>query len=330
MIATWCLRPTLALFLILFTHAAHAQSNKVAAEALFDRGLKLMQEGKFEEACKQLEQSQATESGIGTMLYLGECYERLGRTASAWALFREASSAARAEGQMERSQVGAQRAAALEPKLAQLTIQVAPGAQVAGLQVVRGGLEVPSGLWGVPVPVDPGEHAIEARAPGKVAIARTASVAPATAVLVEIPALVDDPAAAQAPAAAPALAAPAAASSSSASEGGSVQPMLGIIVGAAGVVALGVGAYFGTQAISNKDDADARCGAGPTCSDMRGVQLNEDAQDAATVANVLVIGGALLTAAGVVLYVTAPSSESPAVAVQADTRSARLTVAGVF
>jgi hypothetical protein len=45
---------------------------------------------------------------------------------------------------------------------------------------------------------------------------------------------------------------------------------------------------------------------------------------------VLVIGGAILTAAGVVLYVTAPSSESPAIAAHVGPDSARLSVAGVF
>lgn len=320
----------IALAVLSLSIPAHAQSNKIAAEALFDRGLKLMQEGKFDEACKQLEQSQATESGIGTMLYLAECYERLGRTASAWALFREASSAARAEGQMERSQVGAQRAAALEPKLAQLTIQVPQAAQVPGLQIVRDGLGVPSGLWGVPVPVDPREHTIQVSAPGKVAAARTASVAPASAVTVEVAPLEDAPASAASavapsgPSTAPATA------TASAEEGGSVQPMIGVIVGAAGVVALGVGAYFGAQAISDKGESDDLCGTGTSCDDRRGVQLNEDAQDAATVANVLVIGGAVLAAAGVVLYVTAPAHETPAIGVQADARGAQLSVAGVF
>ena len=161
-LASWIAACALALI----TAAAHAQqspSNKIAAEALFDRGLALMQQGKLAEACAQLEESQALESGIGTMLYLAECYERLGRVASAWALFREASSAARAEGQNDRAQAGATRAAALEPRSPKLSVNVAATARVPGLEVARNGQPVAGSLYGVPVPIDPGPHHIDAR-----------------------------------------------------------------------------------------------------------------------------------------------------------------------
>src|SRR5262245_55428497 len=100
-------------FIGLLSLRAEAQvtpAEKAAAEALFDRGLTLLREGKLQEACANLEQSQAIERGIGTMLYLAECYEKSGRTASAWALFREASSEARASRQTERAEAGRQRA----------------------------------------------------------------------------------------------------------------------------------------------------------------------------------------------------------------------------
>ncbi|HEY2733078.1 MAG TPA: tetratricopeptide repeat protein, partial [Polyangiales bacterium] len=98
---------------LLFASSVRAQTSatdKALAENLFDRGIALMRQGQFAEACTQLEQSNNIEHGIGTMLYLAECYEKLGRTASAWAMFREASSAARAEGQSDRSKTGTARA----------------------------------------------------------------------------------------------------------------------------------------------------------------------------------------------------------------------------
>src|SRR5262245_35365409 len=101
--AAWLALPSLA-------GAQSTAGDKAMAESLFDRGLQLMRDGKYPEACSQLEQSQSIERGIGTLLYLGECYEKLGRTASAWATFREASSAARAEGQADRAKVGSTRA----------------------------------------------------------------------------------------------------------------------------------------------------------------------------------------------------------------------------
>src|ERR1700743_3286590 len=121
-------------------------ADKATAEALFDRGLTLLKEGRLEEACQRLEQSNTIEHGIGTMLYLAECYEKSGRTASAWALFREASSEAHAAGQVERATAGRQRAARLEPTLSRLTIEVPDAARVPGLEVTRNGTPVAKGV----------------------------------------------------------------------------------------------------------------------------------------------------------------------------------------
>ena len=79
-----CLTATL-LLLTSPVHAQRAAADKAAAEALFDEALELMQQKRYAEACPKLEQSQRVDAGIGTLLYLGECYEKLGRTASAWA-----------------------------------------------------------------------------------------------------------------------------------------------------------------------------------------------------------------------------------------------------
>ena len=125
----------------LFAHAQQQSSpaQKVAAEALFDDALKLMRAGKHADACPKLEESQRLDPGIGTLLYLGECYENVGRTASAWASFREAASRAGAEGQSERLKSATERASRLEPKLAYLTIQAAPEARaIQGLSVRLG------------------------------------------------------------------------------------------------------------------------------------------------------------------------------------------------
>src|SRR5689334_20626402 len=87
---------------LLWTSLAQAQTSaadKAAAEALFDEGVKLLQKGKYEEACKKLEASERVDSGIGTLLYLADCYEKLGKTASAWATFRAAASKAQSAGQ---------------------------------------------------------------------------------------------------------------------------------------------------------------------------------------------------------------------------------------
>src|SRR5262245_54130263 len=153
---------------LLAVEPAHAQdaSGKAAAEALFEQGVQLMKAGRFAEACPKLETSQRVDPGVGTLLYLAECYEKLGRTASAWATFREAESVARAQNQADRARTAQARAQKLEPELSYLTVNVAPEAKVEGLVVRRGGINVLPELYGVAAPVDPGVVEIEAGAPG--------------------------------------------------------------------------------------------------------------------------------------------------------------------
>ena len=165
--------------LLLCASAARAGADeKIAAEALFDEGRHLMMEGKFGPACVKLEESQRVDAAVGTLLYLAECYEKSGRPASAWATFREASSAARAEGQLERARIGQERATKLEPLLVKLTITVPPeDAAIAGFTVKRSSESVPQALWGAAVPVDPGDYVVEATAPGYDTFSRKVTVA---------------------------------------------------------------------------------------------------------------------------------------------------------
>jgi serine/threonine-protein kinase len=298
---------------------AQAQASpdqKAAAEALFDKGLALMKQGEYAQACPFLEQSLSVEGGIGTMLYLAECYEKVGRTASAWAMFREAASAAKEAGQVERFQSGTARAAQLEPQLARLSILVSPAVQVSGLQILRNGQAVPSAVWGVAVPVDPGSQRVEARAPGYQTWTHTENLGKAAQLSITVPPLTAaEVSVAEAPpqpgaaeVAAPAAATTAVSSDTASENPGSVQRTAAWITGGVGVVSLVVGTYFGVRAASKNSDAQDECGEDNTCTPEQ-IGLHEDAQTAATLSNVFVIGGAALVATGVVLYLTAPSAE---------------------
>lgn len=319
--------------------------SKAAAEALFDEGLALMRKGDFAAACIKLEQSSSIDHGIGTMLYLGECYEKSGRTASAWAMFRQAASEAAASGESQRAEAGRQRAEKLTPALSKLTVTVTAPVP-AGLELTRNGAAVPNALWGTAVPVDPGDQRVDARAPGYLPWSGTVRIgANADAQTLAVPALTPQPAnelpvAQQAPAAPLAPAAPVAApaaptasveSTTAAPSSGSSQRIVGIVIGAVGVVGIGVGGVFGLKAIAKNNDAKEHCPhGGATCDDPQGVSLTRDAQSAARLANVFVIGGAVLAAAGVVTYLMAPSDSEPRIAVGADAHAVRATVGGVF
>src|SRR5689334_21242307 len=116
-----------ALFHAAVASAEATPEQKASAEALFDAAIQAMKDGHYTDACPKLENSQRIDPGVGTLLYLGECYERIGRTASAWATFREAASQAEASGQARRAKAAHDRIAKLEPDLSYLTIEVAEG-----------------------------------------------------------------------------------------------------------------------------------------------------------------------------------------------------------
>ena len=64
--------------------------DKAAAEEAFSRAKQLVAAGNFAEACPLFEASHRADPQIGALLNAADCYEQLGRTATAWAEFREA------------------------------------------------------------------------------------------------------------------------------------------------------------------------------------------------------------------------------------------------
>ncbi len=325
---------------------AQGAADKAAAEALFDRGLALMKDNKYQEACERLEQSQAIERGIGTMLYLAECYEKIGRSASAWALFREAASSAQAAGQTERADAGRRRAEKLEKTLSRLTIEVPSTQRVPGLVVKDNGSVLQPVVFGTALPVDPGVHRVEASAPGYLPWSKEVKVDDHAASLqLEVPALAKDPNAAVAAAPSPSETASAAASPPAQSAASSGPPaeermstlrIVGIALGSAGIVGMGVGAVLGGLAMSKGDDVEKQQKEADTsddkCPDRACAEKLDDARKQANASTALwIVGGALL-AGGIITFVLAPKYQDskPTVAMYADPRGAGLSLRGAF
>jgi tetratricopeptide (TPR) repeat protein len=290
-----------------------AGGNRAAAEALFNQGRDLMTKGKFAEACPKFEASQQLDPGLGTMLNLAECYEKTGRTASAWAEYREAIPLARAAGSKARQDLATERAQALQERLSTLTIRAMTGDDdSAHLEIRRDGVPVQPAELGAPIPVDPGEHLIEVTAPGKQTWSSKVLVgADAAKVQVDIPKLeaaISDapPPAAPAPAAATTDTAPPPAAPKSS---GSAQRTAGLISAGVGVVGVGLGTVFGLQASGNWSDAKEECQAYPYECSQKGLDLRSDAKSQATLSTVGFIAGGALLGLGAVLYFTAPSKK---------------------
>lgn len=302
---------TLATALVL-SGAAGAQ-DKAAAEALFDRGRAELEAKHFAAACQSFEDSQKLDPGIGTLLYLADCYEKSGKTASAWATFREAESTAKAAGQAERQSIAQRRAAALEARLPRIAVSSAPENDVPGLEIRRDGAVVARSVWGTPVPADPGTHTVSASAPGRVTFTTTATVeAGAATTRVTIPVLASAPVA-------PVASASAADAKSTTPRDPTPRPPTdhagpptsAWIAGGVGVTGLAVGAIFGLSALSKNADAKDECRPeAPSKCTARGVSLGDEAKGAANVSTIAFAIGGVALATGAVLWLSAPATTS--------------------
>lgn len=272
-----------------------------------------MTKGKYAEACPKFEASQQLDPGLGTMLNLAECYEKTGRTASAWAEYREAIPLARAAGSKARQDLASERAQALQERLSTLTIRAMTGEpEGVDLDIRRDGVALQPAELGAPIPVDPGEHLIEVSAPGMQPWSTKVQVgSDAAKVQVDIPKL-ERQASAAPPVTAPPAAPPTpveAPPRPEATSSGSGQRTAAIVVASAGVVGLGLGAVFGLQASSNWSDAKEECQAFPYGCSQEGLNLKSSASSQATLSTVGFIAGAALLGAGAVLYFTAPDKK---------------------
>jgi hypothetical protein len=104
---------------------------------------------------------------------------------------------------------------------------------------------------------------------------------------------------------------------------------LAYALGGAGLVALGVGAYFGVQARLADDAAASHCPTLSTCDGI-GVVGGRDAHEQAQLSTITFVAGAALLAGAGVVYFTAPRSSSVTVAPAGGPSGAGLRVGGAW
>ena len=300
------------------------------AEALFRDAKALADAEKYEEACPKLEESHRLDPKPGTMLNLAVCREKQGKTASAWSDYLEAATLASRAGQKEREAFARERAEALEKEVARLRVNVAKG--TPGISVKLDGTVLNEAAWGTAAAIDPGEHLVEATAPGfsgfsmKITIERGPK-----GVDVTVPALV--PAARNAPhgpdgAANPKTGAPpeeapkypppagpkeaAPGPTAPASSGMPTRLVPGVIVGGVGLAGLVVGTIFGVKTLSSRDDSGCVVvsESAVRCSPA-GAASYEQAQTASLISTLGFGAGVALLGAGVVIVVTSPRAAAP-------------------
>jgi tetratricopeptide (TPR) repeat protein len=182
-----------ALIASVSTRAQAQAEDQAAARQLFEDGRRLLKNGQYSEACQKLQAASRLYASPGILLNLGDCYDKIGRTASAWTEFGEAAAAAGRVHRNDQVNEARRRQAAAEPKLTRLAIRVA--SPVAGLTITRDDSEVASAALGEAIPVDPGTHQVRAEAPGYESWSTSVVAStPGQTITVDVPALTATPA----------------------------------------------------------------------------------------------------------------------------------------
>jgi hypothetical protein len=279
------------------TSAASAQPTS-AAQALFEEGRRLLKEGSVQIACDKFAESERIEPAGGTLMNLAACHEREGKSATAWAEFKDALEHATRDGREDRVTEAKRRIAELEQHLTRVRLTV-QGDAPPGLEVSLDGLVLGTATLSTAIPIDPGEHDVRASAPGFAPWTARVVAPREGAFSVVVPPLAH-------PAAAPPVVAAPDVSPSAADTPIPVGAYVLLGIGAAGI---GTGTYFGVLAAAKKHDSSADCSSAGCTSE--GASLLQQANSAAWASDVgLGVGVASLLGAAY-FYLTRHSSSAP-------------------
>lgn len=286
--------------------AAHAQGalDPAAARSHLMQGYQLKKEGKLKEALVHLTESWRLDPQLKTLINLADTEERLGKLVEAQSHWVTARDRAAREGEDKIKLEADKRIGAIERRMPRLTVQLEAGSP-NGVAVLRNGVQLGQVSLGTPLPTNPGEHTVVARAPGyedrhyTVALSEGAQ----QTLVVTVGAKRPEPDAASAPAGSANAAAPSPEAASDTPAGrpatsspGSTQRTIGVVTGVVGLAGLGVAAWFYKQASDTagegreNSEAEAR-------ADIR-------------ITNIAGIAGGVLVGTGVLLFVLAPSGDA--------------------
>ncbi len=316
---TWAL----ALALIAASPLAGAQSDteRAGARAAASEGLKAFNEGRHADAIDLFNRAESLVHAPPHLLYIARASEKLGKLVKAREAYMKITReklAANAPDAFRAAQENARtELSALEPRVPYLTILVkGDGADGAG--VTLNDVVVPPALVGVPYPVDPGEHRLQATGTDVQSELVTVSLAEGKRETVELP--LNPAPGALPPGAKPAASGtePAGGTPGGGTEPGPIDPgptpsssgpsamRIGSYVGlGVGVVGLAAGTIFAIQSAGKRGDAndlcpDEQC---PVSKEDEWNSLDDDAESASTLATVGFIVGGVGVAAGVTLFI---------------------------
>jgi hypothetical protein len=278
-----------AVLMVLLAAPVAVAGKDAEADRLFDEGIRLLDEGRSEEACAKFLASMREDPSLGAAYRLGKCHESRGELVQALDYYRRAAKMARAE-RDQRHELLRGEAAGLVARVPTLQIVLPPDLPY--------GVALEVALDGVPLgrdpertrPLDPGTYEITARARGHRPWSTRVTLEERDRITVEIPT----------PQVLP-------------SPGDrSAYTVSGIALTAVGSGALLGGALLGSVVLVQTSDLERQCpdGVCPTGSHLRGIRGDLDRLavmgDATTG---LLIAGAATAASGVILMMLGSQSE---------------------
>jgi hypothetical protein len=306
-------------------HAEEDSATEVAAaRALAVDGLKLAQAGKCDEAVPKLERSEKLHHSAIVLSRLGECNVSLGKlvegTEELRKVLREPLPATPSPA-LNKAYERAQSALdAAKPRIAALTISLAKAAP-PDLHLMVDGQAVPATLIDTELPADPGEHTIEANAPGYLKATAHVTLSSADKKTVSLKLETDPNAPVVAPHASETVAAGAArpeqGTARPATEESNAPPAAShaapnhaaaYVAWGMGVVGVGVGSAFGLIAMKDKHDIVAHCGSN-SCTPESSESL-DSAKRAGNISTIAFGVGGVGLALGTVLYFTVGTGSS--------------------
>ncbi len=307
-----CTTLTLTLSLAAGAHAddsAPSAERIAAAKTLFDQAQTFMDQQNYREACAKFQASNQQVARVGTLLNLADCYAKNHQNASAWATYNDAVSLGRRQGRPEFEEFARKKVSELEPGLVRLTVKVPKEAIVDGLKVERDGVTIDVGAWETPIPIDPGAHEMTVSAPKKLPKKFPITVddkTPNTDFVVQP--LEDAP-----------VEKPRIETKIVTIEQASFWTTgrtIGLVVGGVGIATLIGGIGTGAGAIATWSAAQDHCAASPATGlcvvGSDAPTLARTANTLATTSTALFVGGGVLTAAGVVIFLLSSPKKTEA------------------
>lgn len=270
----------------------------------FEEGRTLVRSGRYAEALGKFDESYRIKATSGALLNMADCFEKLGRYASASTAFERAAVLATENNQVERAQEAVGRLAAVSSLVSRLTVKAPSESMVTidGEAVTIGSAQ----------PVDGGEHVVRVvmhcRGANEVRV-NIGLRSDDHVVSVEPGPRSSEPECGRPPPTINVFSPPERPGSSWGS-----QKTVAVVLGGASLVALGAGIGFGLSAASKKDELATACRNYPSgCPLDRRDELEttyDDASRAAAYSTLGIVAGVVFLGAAVGLYLTAPKYTS--------------------